>query len=271
MSITPTQARKSYTSSVTTASAPPTPQLSRSVECLHPLLTRVAESARAEATASRLTTGLNRANQVGQLGPMTGPYFVPLVSVKEGDGRQLAVPALGARAGEAERAAGPGRVLHGPDGRQRAGVPVAQRPGVGGAGAGVARQGGLDRPPRVRRQDGQGGAGGRRGGDADQPAAAAGREGAEPEGVSGAVAERERPEGEGAGEGEEGPDPARAGAARGRRDQADEAPSPPQPLSPEGRGRKLRLTASAAPSAPRRTPPRRACRRRPCRSASPSP
>jgi hypothetical protein len=48
-------------------------------------------------------------------------------------------------------------------------------------------------------------------------------------------------------------------------------PSPPQPLSPEGRGRKLRLTASAAPSAPRRTPPRRACRRRPCRSASPSP
>src|SRR5262249_1069476 len=40
-------------------------------------------------------------------------------------------------------------------------------------------------------------------------------------------------------------------------------PPHPQPLSPEGRGRKLRLTASAAPSAPRRTPPRRACRRRP--------
>jgi hypothetical protein len=38
---------------------------------------------------------------------------------------------------------------------------------------------------------------GRRGGDADQPAAAAGREGAEPEGASGPVAERERPEGEG--------------------------------------------------------------------------
>src|SRR5262249_23104471 len=81
-------------------------------------------------------------------------------------------------------------------------------------------------------------AGGRRGGDADQPAAAAGREGAEPEGVSGAVAERERPEGEGAGEGEEWPDPARAGAARGRRDQADEALLTPQPLSPEGRGEK---------------------------------
>src|SRR5262245_39804485 len=50
------------------------------------------------------------------------------------------------------------------------------------------------------------------------PAAAAGRGGAEPAGVSGAVAERERPKGEGAGEGEEWPDPARAGAARGRRD-----------------------------------------------------
>src|SRR5262245_47670436 len=104
---------------VTADSAPPTPHLSRSVECLRPLLTRVAESARAEAIASRLTTGLNRANQVGQLGPRTGPYFVPWVSVKAGDGRPLAVPALGARAGEAERAAGPGRVLYGPDGRQR--------------------------------------------------------------------------------------------------------------------------------------------------------
>jgi ABC-2 type transport system ATP-binding protein len=43
------------------------------------------------------------------------------------------------------------------------------------------------------------------------------------------------------------------------------------PSPPKGKGGKRRLTASAAPLAPRRVPPRRACRRRPCRSASPFP
>jgi hypothetical protein len=53
-----------------------------------------------------------------------------------------------------------------------------------------------------------------------------------------------------------GPAGSRSSLRGGAKRQADEDLLTPQPLSFGGEGRKLGLTASAAPSAPRRPPPR---------------